>query len=197
MAWYRSLWFLVYQSLRCHVLINHRIFLVLVIGGRHYVQPSRRQFTLGMQAVYIYTLPIWWLYATYHLLQPENKSVWIKLSKKKHSKRYELRRVSKGGRCLRMEKKHEKKARFFLVGLVGKLTPSQTGLFLEYKPSEVFQNASTEHVRHVNLFKPLFTYIRSLTFLNSTWFKRKRTIYCISMFNTYIIHMIYIYTYLC
>lgn len=71
MVQHGPLWFLVYQSLRCHVLINHGIILVLVIGGRDYIQPSRRQYVLGIQAVYIYTLPIWWLYATYPLLQLE------------------------------------------------------------------------------------------------------------------------------
>ena len=132
MAWHRSLWFLVYQSLICHVLINHRIILVLVTGGRDYIQPSRRQYVLGIQAVYIYIycqfdgsymLPI----PFYNL----KKSVWSKLCKKKHSKRYELRRVSKCGRCLILGKNMKKAHNF---------RGSQTWLFLEYKPSEVFHN---------------------------------------------------------
>lgn len=122
MVQHGPLWFLVYQSLRCHVLINHGIILVLVIGGRDYIQPSRRQYVLGIQAVYIYIhcqfdgymLPI----PFYNL----KKSVWIKLVQK------ETVQTLRTSTCFQRwtlfdNGKNMKKAQFFLVGLVGQLTP--------------------------------------------------------------------------
>ena len=49
----------------------HRIILVLVIGGRDFITPKRRQRLYLIYKWYI--LPIGWIYATYHLLQePKN-----------------------------------------------------------------------------------------------------------------------------
>lgn len=191
MAWHRSLWFLVYQSLICHVLINHRIILVLVTGGRDYIQPSRRQYVLGIQAVYIYTAN---LMVVICYLSPFTtwKNPFEASCAKRNIPNATNFDVFPNVDVVWYWEKTWKKHIIFVV--------HKPDSFWSTNPQRCSTIASTEHVRYVNLFKPLFTYIHSVTLLNSTWMKRKNTniyIYMVYQCSIHIYntndHMIYIY----